>query len=1081
MIDKSIQSNLDELTKVTEGITADVMSTPNPDAILPETSFTGEDVKVAGPASFVKGVLKESLKGRITPAEVQAGKKLKQTKTDKIENPAETTEPVDGMPPEPEIKQIEPVTDAQLDEVIATKDKLLEKGVPKTAPSPTINQAAEGVLQGELNTVKTTDDVLRALDLAQLKVLRQAKGQKDIKNTTILELREEIADSGLMSKELESLLKGEPLTAKIGDYDLTKKIVFLKEIHDVNAQLINNTINKFNRSGLDEVEKYNLLIKMAENSEIANVLSGAGREIATSLNAFKRIEKLGPNVELNDLKQVLGENMNDSALQRFVNMYEASPDMKAKNKLVNSTGANLDSWLDIAYYTFQSSLLTSPTTWMDNLIGTIIHGGLMSVEDVISVPIGKARRGIKKLRGKPEDLPQEIVLFDDVLNGWSGIWEGMKDGLVGAAHVLKTGERAGYKGEKYKTISSDMLPNELKVNNPFTQTTRVFNKSELKNSWLGKTIDGVGFIHSITMRMLAAGDELVGNTISRMALHRESSIYARNQIKELQVLGKTDQEIREIVGKDVAEFMTNQPAEIYATTKEVKDLMQFTYKWDETKRLDRYAANANRFLNRPLVRFFTPFANTLTKIFDQGLSRIPGLNFISPQFYKDIGRGGKYADRAAARLVLGSTGMGVGYFLTTNNLMTGAGPTNYQQQKALKAVGWQPYAVKVPKNIGNLLSKVLSKENKEKLSILTNITESKDHYYISYQRFDMLAPILAMGADMADAHRFSRDDPTSSLEQELAIAYAISSAMFMKNLPIMGFVGEMADVAGGHYQDEGDRLYDLFERIATHSGKSTVLSIPVISVTQSTLANQIATTIDKEKREIMPEERLGYGQSEQATAALDKMWNGIVERIPVWRGELNEQLDEAGRPIYNKNTVNQHWLNTIPSVRMSETISSPMDEVLNEYYTGLSIPSKSWEGVTLGGNDYNNFKRLYGQRLMLDEVVDIDGNMESMNMEKAIVTVIKREKAIAEEEGAYYAPGDARKDISETVSRYRSEAKRRMLGDTETPEDRDETRGIARYTGEWEDEDGNMQPALAPQLANDINAYNGFKRRSLNP
>ena len=1079
MIDKSIQSNLDELTKVTEGITADVMSTPNPDAILPDTSFTGEDVKVAGPVSSLKGVLKESLKGRITPAEVQAGKKLKQTKTDKIENPAETTEPVDGMPPEPEIKQIEPVTDAQLDEVIATKDKLLEKGVPKTAPSPTINQAAEGVLQGELNTVKTTDDVLRALDLAQLKVLRQAKGQKDIKNTTILELREEIADSGLMSKELESLLKGEPLTAKIGDYDLTKKIVFLKEIHDVNAQLINNTINKFNRSGLDEVEKYNLLIKMAENSEIANVLSGAGREIATSLNAFKRIEKLGPNVELSDLKQVLGENMNDSALQRFVNMYEAAPDMKAKNKLVNSTGANLDSWLDTAYYTFQSNLLSSPTTWMDNLIGTIMHGGLMSIEDAISVPIGKARRGISKLRAKPEDLPQEIVLFDDVLNGWSGIWEGMKDGLVGAAHVLRTGERAGFKGEKYKAISSDMLPNELKVNNPFTQVTHVFNSSELKNSWLGKTIDGVGFIQSIPMRMLAAGDELVGNTMSRMALHRESSVYARNQIKELKALGKTDQEIREIVGKDVAEFMTNQPAEIYATTKEVKDMMQFTYKWDETKKLDRAYATVNRALNRPLIRFFTPFANTLTKIVDQTASRIPGMNFISPQFYKDVGRGGKYADRAASRLVLGSAGIGAGYFLTTNNSMTGSGPIDYQQKKALMAVGWQPYAVKVPKRWFEDRKK--SKDNIDKLSNITTVTQSEDYYYVSYQRFDMVAQVLAMGADIADAHRFSREDPTSSAEQELAMAYAVSGAEFMKNLPVMQFVGEMSDLAGGHYQDNGDRLLDLFERMMIQTGKAAALSIPGVGLSQSTLANQIAKTIDKEKREIMPEERLGYGIDDQATAALDKTWNGIVERIPVWRGELNEQLDEAGRPIYNKNTVNQHWLNTIPSVRMSETISSPMDEVLNEYYTGLSIPSKSWEGVTLGGNDYNNFKRLYGQRLMLDEVVDIDGNMESMNMEKAIVTVIKREKAIAEEEGAYYAPGDARQDISETVSRYRSEAKRRMLGDTETPEDRDETRGIARYTGEWEDEDGNMQPALAPELANNINAYNGFKRRSLNP
>jgi len=1079
MIDKSIQSNLDELTKVTDGITADVMSTPNPDAILPDTSFTGEDVKVAGPASVVKGVLKESLKGRITPAEVQAGKKLKQTKTDKIENLAETTKPVDGMPPEPEIKQIEPITDAQLDEVIATKDKLLEKGVPKTAPSPTINQAAEGVLQAELNTVKTTDDALRALDLAQLKVLRQAKGQKDIKNTTILELREEIADSGLMSKELESLLKGEPLTAKIGDYDLTKKIVFLKEIHDVNAQLINNTINKFNRSGLDEVEKYNLLTKMAENSEIANVLSGAGREIATSLNAFKRIEKLGPNVELSDLKQVLGENMNDSALQRFVNMYEAAPDMKAKNKLVNSTGANLDSWLDTAYYTFQSNLLSSPTTWMDNLVGTIMHGGLMSIEDAISVPIGKARRGIRKLRAKPEDLPQEVVLFDDVLNGWSGIWEGMKDGLVGAAHVLKTGERAGFKGEKYKAISSDMLPNELKVNNPFTQMTHVFNSSELKNSWLGKMVDGVGFIQSIPMRMLAAGDELVGNTMSRMALHRESSIYARNQIKELEALGKTDQEIREIVGKDVAEFMTNQPAEIYATTKEVKDMMQFTYKWDETKRLDRAYATVNRALNRPLIRFFTPFANTLTKIVDQTASRIPGLNFISPQFYKDVSRGGKYADRAASRLVLGSAGIGAGYFLTTNNSMTGSGPIDYQQKKALMAVGWQPYAVKIPKSLFG--DKKKSKDNLDKLSNITTVTQGEDYYYISYQRFDMVAQVLAMGADIADAHRFSREDPTSSVEQELAMAYAVSGAEFMKNLPVMQFVGEMSDLAGGHYQDNGDRLLDLFERMMIQTGKAAALSIPGVGLSQSTLANQIAKTIDKEKREIMPEERLGYGIDDQATAALDKTWNGIVERIPVWRGELNEQLDEAGRPIYNKNTVNQHWLNTIPSLRMSETISSPMDEVLNTYYTGISIPSKSWEGVTLGGNDYNNFKRLYGQRLMLDEVVDVDGNMESMNMEKAIVTVIKREKAIAEEEGAYYAPGDARKDISETVSRYRSEAKRRMLGDTETPEDRDETRGIARYTGEWEDEDGDMQPALAPQLANDINTYNGFKRRSLNP
>lgn len=63
--DNSIQKDLDELTQVNNDIKVDAMSAPDPEAIVPETSFTGEDVKVAGPANLVKGILKEKLKGRI--------------------------------------------------------------------------------------------------------------------------------------------------------------------------------------------------------------------------------------------------------------------------------------------------------------------------------------------------------------------------------------------------------------------------------------------------------------------------------------------------------------------------------------------------------------------------------------------------------------------------------------------------------------------------------------------------------------------------------------------------------------------------------------------------------------------------------------------------------------------------------------------------------------------------------------------------------------------------------------------------------------------------------------------------------
>jgi len=1078
MIDKNIQKSVDEMSQINEDMLIDERAVADPNAIVPESVFSGDEVKVAGVRGLIKLTLKDSLKGKkIIPAEIQAGSKLKQTTTTKVDNVAETTSAIDDVPVKPKEDPIGPVTEEQLGEIVARQEEMLDKGVLRTAPSPTINQQAEGVLQGRLNTTKTTEERLRALDLSQQEVLR---GSKEVKRTTISELRDEIRMSGLDSKELNALTEGKPLTAKISDYDLTKKIVVLKEMHDVNAKVISNTIDKLGVTGLDDVEKYNLLVLMQENSNIAQTISGAGTEIATAMNAFKRIERLGPNVELSDIKDVVDSNMQGASFDRFINMYLKSPDIKAKNRLVNSTGGDLSSWMDSAYYTYQSNLLMSPTTWFDNLIGSTMHGALMSVEDVISVPIGKARRAINKKRGKPEDLPQDIVLMDDVLNGFTGMWDGMQDGFRGAWHVIKTGERAGYKGDKFQQLTSknnrlmNAIPDELKVNNPFTQVAHTLNMSILKNMFVGKAIDATGFVQSVPMRMLAAGDEIVGNTFSRMALNREASVYIRNRTKELRALGTSDDATRKILTKEVEQFVTEQPAEIYATTKGVKDIIQFTYKWDQTKRLDRTFSNVNKFLNRPMIRFMVPFSNTLTKIADQTVSRIPGLNFISPQFFKDIGRGGKYTDRAIARLTTGAMGMGGAYFAASNNKLTGSGPSDYQQKTALQRTGWQPYALKYKKT-------GMSDENKAKLGELTTLTEDDEYYYISYQRFDMVAQILGMGADMNDAMRFSREDPTSEWEQELFMAYATSSSEFMKNIPVMQFVGEMTDIAGGHYQDEGDKLVDLFTRLSVSAGKAATLSVPGASIAQSTLGFQAAKTIDKEKAETDPATRIGYGRTEAASVILEKIYNSVIERTPVLRGELNKQLDAIGRPIYNKNTIIQHWANVIPFVRMSETIASPMDDLLQEYYTGISIPGKSWGGVKLGGDDMNEFKKLSGQTLMMG-IANSLGDEEFMNLEKAIVQVVETEKQNAEELGEYYAPGDARKDIAATVNMYRSEAKRRMLGDVETPENRDEVTGISRYTGEWEDEDtGEIHKAFNIKLSNDINYYNGFKHRSLNP
>jgi hypothetical protein len=1039
---------------------------PNADSI-----FTGEEVQVAGKGKILKGIIEEALpeSQRIVPSEVKAGRKPRTDAPVEEEVVEQKTSPVTPPPEDPNAtKPFKEATPDELDSVIKRQEQILEEGdVPKTAPSPTAKQKGEGVLQARINTIATTDEETRALEHA---IYEKITKTREYKKTTVNDLIKDAGSLGLKEQELQRIFEGQPIEATLKDNNLAMKIAIMKEEYRNRRSRVDLLIKKHKDSGLNPEEQYNLMVDMAAMSKISGDLTGAGREIGTALNAFKDVQRLGPNVTLDDLKNVLDENYNDVAFDRFVNMYDTAQNDFAKNALINEHGGRMNTLVDSAYYTFQSNLLNDPKTWMDNFIGSTIHGALISVEDMVSsVIVSPITKGIRKFRGK--EVPQDVAELDDVLVGLKGFWAGMKDGWQGAAHVIKTGERAGFKGEKFDPISSRNIPDQWRVNNPFTKTAYEFNTSELKDSWVGKIVDGIGFLQSVPMRALAAGDEIVGNTVSRMALHKEASVYAKTRTAELRLAGKSDQEIRETLVQEISDFVNTQPADIYTSTKEVKDLIQFTYKWDRSKRLDRFYGNVNDMLNQPMIRFFTPFANTLTKIVDQTASRIPGMNFISPQFYKDIGRGGKYTDRAISRLVVGGTAIGFGYEHAVNGQVTGSGPMDFTQKAALLKTGWQPYSLVFDKNS-------LSVQAINQIKQFTNVTEGNGKYYVSYQRFDMIAPIYGMGADLFDAYRFAKADPTTGTGEELFLAYATSSAEFMKNLPMMQFVGEMTSLVGGHYEDMDSKIVDFFERLTIAAGQNLALTIPGVGLTQSSAARHMAKLLDQNQKTKLAD-RPSYGIDDKASAAIDKVQNSWIERIPVLRGNLEDELDNAGRPIYNQNTVHQHWINIVPSISMSKEKFSEMDMVLAENYHGISQPSKTWEDVELGGKEYNDFKKLYGQKIKLPIAINIDGDEEYMNMEKAIVARVKALKEEYADEGMTPPIGDVRAEIDSVVSMYRTEAKRQMLGEREEVEDTLTPTKFVRYTGEWEDEDGNLQTSKYKELIAKINKAKTVKRYSI--
>jgi hypothetical protein len=185
----------------------------------------------------------------------------------------------------------------------------------------------------------------------------------------------------------------------------------------------------------------------------------------------------------------------------------------------------------------------------------------------------------------------------------------------------------------------------------------------------------------------------------------------------------------------------------------------------------------------------------------------------------------------------------------------------------------------------------------------------------------------------------------------------------------------------------------------------------------------LAKTIDRPAVSIMPD-TMNPSASDRI---IQESWKNFASRIPVLRGEFDMELDNAGRPKYNRNTYIESYINFVPNMSVTKGQASRMDEVLVENNHGIPKPSKMMDGVEMNATQYNRFKRLYGQEVLLEVVTE--SGVERMNMEKAIPAEL--DAAIKDREMSGMSPMDIKQKqevINNTISRYKKEAKNRMLG-----------------------------------------------------
>ena len=194
----------------------------------------------------------------------------------------------------------------------------------------------------------------------------------------------------------------------------------------------------------------------------------------------------------------------------------------------------------------------------------------------------------------------------------------------------------------------------------------------------------------------------------------------------------------------VADLMVNPTHEIMETAHQEANLgTLMSYGGSFTKSL---AAIVDRIepMGIPIGKFIMPFVHISTNILEEALVKRTPLGFLSQEIRNDLaGKNGSMAqDKAAARMIAGtSLIVGVGAMVAQGK-MTGSGPGDPKAKAVWQAAGWQPYSVRIG-----------------------------DSWY-SYKRLGPLAVQLGVAADLYHVSQVAKEEDMTAAAGALVHAIA---------------------------------------------------------------------------------------------------------------------------------------------------------------------------------------------------------------------------------------------------------------------------------------------------------------------
>lgn len=960
-------------------------------------------------APGVRKIVREALKPGIKTREV----------TVKPREPAQ--EPVapdvpDPTPPAPDeqvvITPLEPASEVDVQKIVQQREE--EIGAPRQVPSLTPLQEQAGLVEGRINTRFFDDDELAAT------VQAFAANIESPEKVTIQSLYEKARSIGASEENLFKIYSGD-MSVKVGDNQLATQLAGLVDLHDQSAMRVDDLVTRITNGSLDDAGMVELQEAIAQHNAIVTRLQGQQTDIARALNVFKRTNIAMPDVLHGEIQDTLGALGTRDGLNAFAEKWKAAAgNRKAQNKLLTRSVAGRI--YDAVIYAAQSSFLSNPLTHAYNFAAT---SGMLLDDFIVrgaSIPVGMARTNLAKILGR--EFVDERSQLSDISIRATAISAGIVDGfrLLGVALKQATGAK------------SEVRRNPYTSEYQFGREVSKARGDGLFKRGVGAGIDALGVLYSIPFKGIASVDEFIGGIGMQMQLHQAALKDAESAyIRHLQANPGDVSGAEQVARSTAAKYLDTVPADAMQDAQDFRKMITMQADFDLDTRSGRAAWKTQKLLNTPVMKPFAMFSRTITQIASEGAARFPVLNYLSPRFYSDWKKGGVSRDMAVARVALGGSVMLAGYHLTANDLLTGTGPSDYDERNNLRQLGWQPNSLRF--SADRFTAGSIKRLNE---LVPGSVTVGRGQFdgqvFVSLNRIEPLNIPLMISSAFADAIKYGTYDPDMSDLEKMFGAGAAALADFSSNIPVMTAFSEIIDVVSSYNRDDaGEYILSIFNKAMETYGNVALQGTPA-GILSSSLGAAFERMIDPAASETAVTEAQAemlraMGVSDPAKApglsAFLVTYNRFRSRVPGLSKGVLPKLDPLDATPIGGDPAIAHGFGIVSGGKPS---------LLREYFDQLNyavgeppaymVPKA---GRSMTAEMENRFKQLYAREIKINGV----------DMQTALANEIER--YIEEYEGRYGEKlplGAVHATLDRIVSDYRGAARKVMFGDMKPDEDK---------------------------------------------